>query len=100
MAHDVADQSPTARQVLPHVRVILLLCRIIHKIFDLLDWAPGARVPDLHTALITVAPVAELRRLGQEVQQNLLVRRCGFVLLQARVCVVDDKRRTCPCGPR
>ena len=93
VAHDVADKATAARQVLPHVRIILLLRRVVHEILNLLDGLPGAGVANLDAALVTVPAVTLIIRLMKQEQKELLVRRVGLVILQGRVVVVDGECR-------
>ena len=79
MSHRIANDTPLARHVTPHVILVLLLCIEIHKLLDFHDRLPRPGQVTVHrlnllTALTLVALHLLRVRLVQEIQQKTLIR--------------------------
>ena len=75
VALQVCNQVSTARELLPTIGLILLLGRVVNKLFNLFDWLPCPGVSNLHATLTLVSLVPLVIGLGKQVQKELLIGR-------------------------
>ena len=98
VSHRVPNDTTLARQVTPHVVLVLFLRVEIHKLLNLHDWLPSTcQMSVRRFNLLTTLSLVPLHLLGirlvQQVQQKPLVRAGVILLIGGVHSLASEQRR-------